>query len=112
MALGYAVGPWMLLPQDERRRRMLWLGGATTLAFVVLRGLNMYGDLTPWSVQHDALSTLFSFLNCEKYPPSLCYLLMTLGPAMVGLAWFDRKNSWITKPFVMIGRVPLFFYVL
>jgi uncharacterized membrane protein len=112
MAIGYALGTWMVLPRDVRRRRLAWLGGAMTLGFFVVRGLNVYGDPRPWAVQHDTTATILSFLNCTKYPPSLSFLLMTLGPAMVFLAWCDGVKTRIARPFIVFGRVPLFFYVL
>jgi uncharacterized membrane protein len=82
------------------------------VGFVALRALNVYGDPHPWSVQHSAAFTALSFLKCEKYPPSLLYLLMTLGPALCALAWFEGIRSRLARPLVVFGRVPLFFYVL
>jgi uncharacterized membrane protein len=113
MALGYAVGPVL---KWERRRRVTTLvsaGAALTLAFLVVRGLNVYGDRVPWSYQDRGPEyTALSFLNCEKYPPSLDYLLMTLGPALLLLAAFDRPPGVVGRPLVTIGRVPLFFYLI
>jgi hypothetical protein len=77
----------------------------------VLRATNMYGDLQPWSWQGDLLATVLSFLNCEKYPPSLLYLAMTLGPALLVLAWFSSARTTLTRAIVTIGRVPFLFYV-
>jgi hypothetical protein len=88
------------------------LGMALMAAFVIIRAANVYGDPTPWSRQRSALLTLLSFINCEKYPPSLLYLLMTLGPMIVLLALLDRKLSAIFQPLIVFGRVPLFFYLL
>src|SRR5262249_55801287 len=66
----------------------------------------------PWSAQKSALFTLLSFLNCTKYPPSLEFLLMTLGPALLTLAYFDRRDWKPTHPLIVFGRVPLFYFIL
>lgn len=71
MAAGYGFGTVFLLESDKRRKRLLGLGIALTLAFIVLRATNIYGNLRPWSVQKNMLFTVFSFVNTEKYPPSL-----------------------------------------
>ena len=86
-----------------------------TLLFIILRAANFYGDPRPWSTQQNALYTFLSFINCEKYPPSLLFLLMTLGPAIIALALFERFNERpapLLHPLVVFGRVPLFYYVL
>jgi len=112
MAVGYAFGP-LLLAEPRRRRRMIFgLGAAMTLVFVVLRAVNSYGDPKPWLPQKSSLFTLLSFLNCEKYPPSLLFVLMTLGPALMVLAWFDRGPGVIGRRLVTFGQVPLFYYLL
>jgi uncharacterized membrane protein len=112
MAVGYGFGPLLQLAPRVRRRWLFWLGTLVTLAFIGLRALNIYGDPRPWSKQPDALFTVLSFLNCTKYPPSLLYLLMTLGPAILTLWLFDRPVGRLTRPLVTFGRVPLFFYLL
>ena len=112
MAAGYALGAWFKLERRERRKRLFWLGMALMAAFVIIRAANVYGDPTPWSRQRSALLTLLSFINCEKYPPSLLYLLITLGPMILLLALLDRKLSAIFQPLIVFGRVPLFFYLL
>jgi uncharacterized membrane protein len=112
MACGYAFGALLRREQAERRRIVLWIGLGLVIAFVVLRGINVYGDPQPWSAQAHPVRTVLSFLNCAKYPPSLLYLVMTLGPSIALLALFDRKLGALSKPFIVIGRVPLFFYVL
>jgi hypothetical protein len=85
------------------------LGVAITLGFVALRFTNLYGDPDLWTTQTDAMATLLSFVNCEKYPPSLLYLMMTLGPALVTLAVIDGATGfrWLDR----IGRTPLLYYV-
>jgi uncharacterized membrane protein len=112
MAVGYGFGRLLQLPGGIRRRTVFRLGAALTAAFVVLRGVNVYGDASVWQRQSTPLFTALSFLNCTKYPPSLLYLLMTLGPSIMALALFDRPLGRIVQPIITFGRVPLFFYVL
>ena len=112
LAVGYAFGPMLDAPADVRRRRLMWLGAALTLAFVALRALNVYGDPRPWSVKPSALFTVFSFLHCDKYPPSLCFLLMTLGPLIFALGALDRPPIAALQMLHWLGRAPLFFYLL
>ena len=112
MAAGYALGALMKLEQQQRRTRLLWLGIGLCVAFVALRAANIYGDMRPWTAQTTSLFNILSFLNCTKYPPSLLYLLMTLGPAIVALWLFDRKTGAIARFFIVFGRVPLFYYLL
>jgi uncharacterized membrane protein len=92
MSLGFCFGPIFLLEPASRQKILLYTGIATTLAFLVLRTINLYGDPSPWSSQKTPLFTLLSFLNCTKYPPSLLFLLMTLGPAFLALAYLDRRR--------------------
>jgi uncharacterized membrane protein len=112
MAAGYAFGGLLQLEPERRRRMLLCLGFALTCGFIALRASNVYGDPRPWAVQSTPLSTFMSFLNCQKYPPSLLYLLMTLGPALALLAFLDRPLGPLTRPLVTFGRVPLFFFLL
>jgi uncharacterized membrane protein len=111
MAAGFAIGSWALLPRDERRRRFLATGLALVAGFVVLRATNLYGDPHPWVGGDGPVRTLLSFLDCEKYPPSLLYLAMTLGPALCLLAWMDRPLGPVATAVATYGRVPLFYYV-
>lgn len=114
-AVGYAFGSLLTQERAQRRRTMLLIGGAAVVLFVGLRALNVYGDPTPWSVQaRGTWFTFLSFLNTQKYPPSLLFLLMTLGPSIIALALFDREGGpgRLARPFVVFGRVPLFYYLL
>ena len=111
MGLGFCLGRVYRLPPERRRPLLLRIGLTMTVAFVLLRGLNVYGDPRPWSVQGRPLFTLLSFLNTTKYPPSLAFLLMTLGPALLLLGWFERAALGERHPFVVFGRTPLFFFV-
>ena len=90
------------------------IGSSAILLFVIIRAINIYGDPSEWSSQKNILYTVLSFVNTTKYPPSLLFLLMTLGPAILALAFFesDAPRSWIRNFFVTFGRVPLFFYLL
>jgi uncharacterized membrane protein len=120
MASGYALGA--LLVRPDRRKILLRLGFSLTLAFFILRGINLYGNGTvgpansvgPWSVQPTLSLTVISFFDTLKYPPSLDYLLMTLGPALLVLAWFDglRAKHGISHILLVYGRVPMFYYIL
>jgi uncharacterized membrane protein len=113
MAAGYGFGTLFTLDRPTRRSWMFVIGGVMTLDFIIVRGLNVYGDPRPWDVQdRGPWWTVFSFLNCTKYPPSLDYLLMTLGPAILALAIFDRPLGRWVQPVITFGRVPLFYYVL
>jgi uncharacterized membrane protein len=112
MAVGYAVGPVFKLDRRTRERLLIAVGLAVTTGFIVLRAANVYGDPAPWSVEDSWFATVLSFLNCEKYPPSLLYLMMTLGPALILLALFERAHGRIAGWITAFGRVPFFFYVL
>jgi uncharacterized membrane protein len=112
MAAGYAFGTLYTRPAEERRRVLVRLGAALTAAFLVVRATNLYGDPRPWTPGATAIQTTISFLACSKYPPSLCYLLMTLGPAIAFLGLVDGVRVRRTRPIVTFGRVPFFYYLL
>jgi uncharacterized membrane protein len=112
MALGFCAGRLYRLPDDERRKTLMRIGIAATLAFVVVRGINIYGDPRPWAEQSSLAMTIISFLNCTKYPPSLSFLLMTIGPAMIFLSLVDRARPRDWNPLMVFGRAPLLFFVV
>jgi len=112
MSLGYCLGPIFAKPADDRQRLLMRGGILITIAFLLVRGLNGYGDPARWSWQDSATLTVLSFLNTTKYPPSLSFLLMTLGPAMVALSYLDRANFSRSNPLIVFGRVPLFYFVI
>ncbi len=111
-AAGYALGQVYRWDAERRRRLLLRLGLALTVAFVVIRAINVYGDPSPWTHQKTAAFTALSFLNTTKYPPSLLFLLMTLGPALIVLWSVDRETPRLLRPALVIGTVPLFYYAL
>jgi hypothetical protein len=112
MACGYLLGPVMQLEGKARQRLLFRLGAAITLGFIVLRATNLYGDRAPWTAQETLLSTVLSFLNCEKYPPSLLYLMMTLGPALILLGAFEHARGAFARVLATFGQVPFFYYVV
>ncbi len=123
MAAGFAFGALLQLPAVKRRRLMAVIGLAAIVLFAVLRATNIYGNPTntpfpgagPFVPQHSAAMRLVAFLNVEKYPPSLQFLLMTLGPGILALAAFDGIQSArhaIARVLIVFGRVPLFYYVI
>jgi uncharacterized membrane protein len=112
MAAGYCLAPVFNLDVGRRRRLLTRMGLALTALFVVLRFVNVYGNPFPWSQQATPLFTVLSFLNVTKYPPSLDFILMTLGPALLVLGWFDRLNLRREHPLAVIGRVPLFYFIV
>jgi uncharacterized membrane protein len=133
MSLGFCLGPILLrsehwsgpdhpfgranfgvrpLSSLSSRRMLIVIGGAMTAGFLALRALNIYGDPVPWSPQATAELTVLSFLNTTKYPPSLAFVLMTLGPALLILAGFESLSFSRRNPLIVFGRVPLFYFVL
>jgi uncharacterized membrane protein len=112
MAAGYGFGAVLQREPERRRRWLARVGVNLIVVFFLLRFSNLYGDAKLWTSQPTGLKTLLSMLDCTKYPPSLCYLLMTLGPALLVLALLDRGTPWFLKPALVFGRVPLFYYLL
>jgi uncharacterized membrane protein len=110
MAGGYCLGMVFDGDADRRRRFLVRLGLALAAAFVVVRAVNAYGDPFPWSRQASSVFTVLSFLDVTKYPPSLDFLLMTLGPAMFVMAWLEKFHFHFTNPLIVFGRVPFFYY--
>jgi uncharacterized membrane protein len=111
MLLGFGTAPLFLQPAETRNARLLAWGAAATAAFAVLRGIGMYGDPNPWHGHEHAIATLVDFLNVTKYPPSLLFVLMTLGPAAILCACADRIPDGIKKRLTVFGRAPFAFYV-
>jgi uncharacterized membrane protein len=110
MAGGYCLGTVFDWDSDRRRRFLVRLGLALSAAFIVVRAINIYGDPFRWSSQASPVFTVLSFLNVTKYPPSLDFLLMTLGPALIAMAWLEKFHFPFTNPLIVFGRVPFFYY--
>jgi len=116
MAAGYALGSIYSWEAERRRKWLLTLGMIASVVFVILRAINVYGDPAPWSIQPTAVFTFLSFLNATKYPVSLLFLLMTLGPSLLVLGAADGNrgdgDGVIAKILITYGRVPLFYFIL
>ena len=110
MALGVALARTHEWEEARRRRFLVIVGLSATALFIALRAMNGYGNPAPWSVQRTTALTVASFLNVLKYPPSLDFLLMTLGPALIALAIAERARGRVAAWLLVYGRVPLFFY--
>lgn len=111
-AVGFALGQIYKWPATRRRSFLLCAGIGLTVGFILLRAINVYGDPLPWSRQKSAAFTALSFLNTNKYPPSLLFLLMTLGPELLFLWALDGETPCWLRPALTVGKVPLFYYVL
>jgi uncharacterized membrane protein len=111
-AVGYALGATYRWDAARRRSLCLAVGIGATAAFLVVRGLDAYGDPSPWAHQGNALRTMLSFLNTTKYPPSLAFLLMTLGPPLLLLGATDGHVPARLRFALVFGKVPLFYYAV
>lgn len=114
MLLGYCAGVWFTVKNsaEQRRKKLIRTGLGLILLFVVVRFINIYGDPAQWSVQKNSLLTFFSFINANKYPPSLMYLSVTIGPALLFLAFIEKVQNGFTNTMRIYGRVAFFYYVL
>jgi uncharacterized membrane protein len=114
MLLGYCFGTLYKssVEAQQRRKILLVLGSSMIVLFVILRLITSYGEPAPWSSQPTALFTFFSFINVTKYPPSLLYVLITLGPALIFLALSEKFSGKLWSYVVALGRVPMFFYIV
>ena len=111
-AVGYSLGQVYRWEPERRRRFLLRMGIAVVVAFLVLRAVNVYGDPSRWAHQRSGVFTALSFINTTKYPPSLLYLLMTLGPALLFLRAVDGGVPRALRPALVFGKVPMFYYAL
>ena len=113
MILGYCSGKIFTRYKPEQRNKiLLLLGIVALLLFTVLRFINVYGDPGSWSTQKNAMRTFFSFMNVQKYPPSLLFMCATIGGALLFLFFFRNAKGWWTKIIKVYGRVPFFYYIL
>jgi uncharacterized membrane protein len=113
MSAGYCLGTLYIKEFNsiKRKKLLLSLGIVAVACFIGLRYLNIYGDPSPWTEQTTITFTLLSFLNTTKYPPSLLYLLMTLGPSLIFLAFTEKSAGFISDKIKIVGRVPMFYYL-
>jgi uncharacterized membrane protein len=114
MAIGYICGSMFQsdFPAERRRQWLILNGVGATLLFLLLRSTNLYGEPHAWSAQESPIFTILSLLNTTKYPPSLHFLLMTMGPALTFLSVSESVRARFAKPFQTFGRVPFFFYIM
>ncbi|MBS1661928.1 MAG: DUF1624 domain-containing protein [Bacteroidetes bacterium] len=125
LAVGYPILPWIGLialgyylgdlytKEPEKRQKTLRILGLTLIAlFILLRAANFYGDPVPWSHQPNSFFTFLSFLNVAKYPPSLLYVCMTIGPALLFLSVTEKPLNALGQKLTVFGRVPMFYYLL
>lgn len=113
MLAGYLIGPWFQLPLPQRTRRLRSAGAVLLLVFVGLRATNWYGDPAPWSVQPRGLAySVLSFVNVTKYPPSLLFLCLTLGAALLLLGSVETATGRLSRWLRTFGQVPFFYYLL
>ena len=112
MMLGYCLGKVLRNNDAANRKRSLIIAGMSTIAlFIILRFINVYGDPAPWSPQPTVFYTFLSFINSSKYPPSLFFMCMTIGPALLLMAWWDEIQNGFTKIVSVYGRVPFFYFL-
>jgi uncharacterized membrane protein len=111
-AVGFGLGQIYAWEPARRQAFLLRLGFVLTIGFVILRAINIYGDPFRWAAQRTPTYTVLSFLDTTKYPPSLLFLLMTLGPALLFLRAVDSHTPRLLRPALIIGKVPMFYYLL
>ncbi len=114
MALGYCMGVLYTpaFTAEKRKKLLMIIGSSAIVLFILIRFINVYGDPSPWSYQQSAVHTFLSFIKASKYPPSLLYILMTLGPAILFLAFSENISNALSKFISVYGRVPMFYYIL
>jgi uncharacterized membrane protein len=114
MSLGYCLGDWFSAGYDagKRQRNLLIAGSSFIVVFIVLRYTNLYGDPVKWTTQKDAFFTFLSFIKVNKYPPSLLYVLLTVGSAFLFLSFTEKLKGGIVNVVSVYGRVPMFYYLI
>jgi len=112
MMLGYCLGKVLRNEDATYRKRFLVITGLSTIVlFIILRFINVYGDPFQWSKQATGFRSFLSFINTSKYPPSLFFISMTIGPALLLMAWWDNIQNGFTKIVSVYGRVPFFYFL-
>jgi uncharacterized membrane protein len=111
---GYSIGRLYNSSYDSKKRQRILrrTGVVCIVMLIILRACTRYGDAAYWSLEKNGLFTILSFLNVTKYPPSLLYILMTLGPALIFLSFSEKPLNTITRKFAVLGRVPMFYYLV
>jgi uncharacterized membrane protein len=114
MILGYAMGKFYLpnISPKSRQKMLKRIGIAVIILFILIRWINCYGDMHPWSRQQSGLYSFFDFIKTSKYPPSLLYILMTIGPGLIFLAFAENISGRVKDKITLFGKVPFFYYVL
>jgi uncharacterized membrane protein len=112
MATGYCFGKIFKMDAFQRRKWLVNIGCGAIVLFVIIRSFNFYGDPANWTDQHNFGRDILSFIDVSKYPPSLDYLLVTLGPVLLLIAAFEHVHNRVSNIFLVYGRVPLFYYIL
>jgi len=100
------------MESEKRKEALLWIGISSIVLFIIVRYINVYGDPHPWAYQIATRYTILSFINCTKYPVSLLFALMILGPSILFLYVFDSIQNGLTKILTTIGKVPMFYYIV
>ncbi|MEO6133749.1 MAG: heparan-alpha-glucosaminide N-acetyltransferase domain-containing protein [Ginsengibacter sp.] len=114
MILGYCTGIFFTKKYNEQQRTKIFIkiGLSLIAIFIAVRFINIYGDPHPWAIQKDSLFTFLSFMNVTKYPPSLLYLCILIGPGFLMLAFLEKIKNPFTNILMIYGRVPFFYYIL
>jgi uncharacterized membrane protein len=112
MALGYCFGTVFKKESSQRKKILIRIGLICIALFIILRFTNLYGDSNHWETYEVWWKTVLSFIDCSKYPPSLLYLLMTLGPAILMLGFLEHTKNRLSDFFTVYGKVPMFYYLL
>ena len=114
MICGYCLGKLFLPGVDSgfRKKVLRYTGLFLIVLFIIIRWTDLYGDMNKWANQRSALYTFFDFIDVTKYPPSILYMLMTIGPALILLSLFEKTNNMVSREIIVFGKVPFFYYVL
>lgn len=114
MILGYSAGRLYLpgFPAASRKKILRITGLVAILLFFIIRLINQYGDMHPWEIQKTSIFTALDFVKTTKYPPSLLFILMTIGPALIILSLVENVHGSLSRKIIVFGKVPFFYYIL